>query len=57
VSEVADVFVLTRFQSIAPHHLHGALLAAVCDKPKKQPRGVIVAFARALVEQAADGFT
>src|SRR5580704_8066597 len=33
----------------------GALLAAVCHKPKKQSRRVIVAFARALVERATDG--
>jgi hypothetical protein len=55
VREAADVFVFPRFQPVAPDHLHGALLAAVCHKPKKQPRGVIVTFARALVERAADG--
>jgi hypothetical protein len=54
VWEAADVFVVTRFQPIAPDHLHRALLATVCHKPKKQPRWVIVAFARALVERAAD---
>jgi hypothetical protein len=31
-----------------------ALLAAVCHESKKEPRRVIVSFARALVERAAD---
>src|SRR5215831_20377709 len=53
VWETADVFVVAWFQPIAPDHLHGALLAAVCHKPKKQSRRVVVAFARALVERAA----
>jgi hypothetical protein len=54
VREAADVFVLARFQPIAPDHLHGALLATIRREAKKQPRRVIVAFARALVERAAD---
>src|SRR5271169_3779415 len=54
VREAADVFVVSRFQPIAPDHLHGALLAALGDEPKKQPRRVIVAFARAIVERALD---
>jgi hypothetical protein len=51
----ADVFVLARFQPIAPDHLHRAPLAAICFEPKKQARRVIVAVSRALVERAADG--
>jgi len=52
--EAADVFVIPGFQPIAPDHLHRALLAAVGDEPKKQPRRMVVAFARALVERAID---
>jgi hypothetical protein len=47
-------FVVARLQPIAPDHLHGALLALIGEEPEKQPRRVIVAFARALVERAAD---
>src|SRR5271169_3583608 len=54
VRKATDVFVVPRFEPIAPDHLHGALLAAVGDEPKKEPRRVIVAFARALVERALD---
>ena len=54
VWETADVFVVSRFQPIAPDHLHGVLLATVCREPEKQPSWVIVAFARALIEWAAD---
>src|ERR1700722_10781336 len=54
VRETADVFVFPRVQPIAPDHLHGALLATICHKPKKQPRRVIVAFARAFVDGTAD---
>ena len=49
VWESADVFVVPRFQPIASDHLHRALVAAVGQKPKEQPCGMIVAFARALV--------
>ena len=52
--DAADVFVIPGFQPIAPDHLHRALLAAVGDEPKKQPRRMVVAFARALVERAID---
>src|SRR5207249_8068589 len=55
VREAADVFVFARFQPIAPDNLHGAFLAIIRREPKKQPRRVIVAFARALVERATDG--
>jgi hypothetical protein len=54
VREAADVLVVSRFQPIAPDHLHRALLAAVCHETKKEPRRVIVPFSRALVERAAD---
>src|SRR5580704_9189548 len=54
VREAADIFVLARSQPIAPDHLHRALLATIRCEPKKQSRRVIVAFARALVERAAD---
>jgi hypothetical protein len=54
VREAVDVFVAARFQPIAPDHLHRALLATIRREPKKQPRRVIVAFARAFVERAAD---
>src|SRR5271166_3009139 len=54
VREAADVFVVSRSQPIAPDHLHRALLAAVGHEAKKKPSRVIVAFARALVERAAD---
>jgi hypothetical protein len=47
-----DVFVVSRFQPIAPDNLHGALLAAVCHKLTKQSRRVIVAFSRELVDLA-----
>jgi hypothetical protein len=52
VWETTDVFVLARFQPIAPDHLHRALLATLRREPKKQSRRVIVAFACALVEGA-----
>ena len=52
--KAGDVFVVPRVQAIAPDHLHRALLAAICDEPKKQPRRVIASFTRALVERAAD---
>jgi len=52
--EAADVFVVSRFEPIAPDHLHRALFAAVGDEAKKQPRRMVVAFARALVERALD---
>src|ERR1700760_178893 len=54
VWEAADVFVVSRFQPIAPNHLHGALVTTVGQEPKEQARGMIIAFARALVERAAD---
>src|SRR5436305_4498199 len=54
VREAADVFVVSRFEPIAPDHLHSALLAAIGYEPKKQPRRVIVAFTSALVQQAAN---
>ena len=43
------------FSRLPQNHLHRAPLAAVCQKPKKYSRRVIVAFSRALVERAADG--
>jgi len=54
VRKAADVLVVPGSQPIAPDHFHGALLAAVGYEPKKKPRRVIVSFARALVERAAD---
>jgi hypothetical protein len=49
------MYLYSRFQPIAPDNLHRALFAVIRREPKKQPRRVIVAFSRALVERAADG--
>ena len=54
VRKAADVFVVARLQPITPDHFHGALLAPIREEPKEEPRRVVVAFTRALVERAVD---